>query len=424
MLVRSVAPEIYPVSSFQLPIANVIQLSNGAHLHVLKGDSQPVIKFEIVFKAGKRYETKKGVSYLAAKILLEGSKNYTAKQIADQIAFYGASLECNQGFDRASLTLYCLSKHFADLLPLIVEVLTNPIVPETELDLLKQRTIQNIAIDKEKNSSLATTLLTKNIYGEHHPYVAGQEESDISAITRDDVQEFISQFYNFQDNTYFLTGDISKEQENKISVTFDKSTSHRAPAENIFIKHTTAPFSFLEKPEKLQSSIRVGTTWPLMAHQDYPKLALLNKILGGYFGSRLMKNIREDKGFTYGIFSATSPKELDTLFYIGTDVNHQNTKDTIQEINKEITKLQEELVSEEELEIVKTYTVGKFINETTSIFDQSDKYKTVVLKNLPPHYYTEYINTLQNASAEDIINLAGKYLNSNNLNYVVVGKNS
>ena len=422
MLIRSVAPENHPVTSFQLPTAKVINLYNGAKLHVMKGVNQPVIKFEIVFKAGKRYEVKKGVSYLAAKMLLEGSKQYTSKQIADKVAFYGASLESNQGFDRASLTLYCLSKHFLDILPLIVDIVSNPTIPETELDLLKKRTIQNIAIEKEKNSSLATTLLTKNIYGEHHPYVAGQEETDIIGITRDDILEFISHSYSFQEAVFFLTGDVSAKQVNILSATFAKVMSGKLLVQNEINNLPQETYYFLDKPEKLQSSIRVGASWPLMQHPNYPKLALLNKILGGYFGSRLMKNIREDKGFTYGIFSALSPKELDTLFYIGTDVNYQNTDETILEINKEIKRLQEELISPEELDTVKTYTVGKFINETTTIFDQSDKYKSVILKNLSANYYTNYIHSLQDTSASDILELAGEYLDLDKLNYVVVGK--
>jgi len=422
MLIRSVAPEIHPVTSFQLPTAKIIKFSNNSELHVLKGLNQPIIKFEIVFKAGKRYEDKKGFSYLAAKMLLEGSKLYTAKQIADKIAFYGASLECNQGFDRASVTLYCLARHFSDLLPIIVEVASNPTIPENELDLLKQRTIQNIAIEKEKNSSLATTLLTKSIYGENHPYVAGQEESDISLVTQTDIQEFISQFYNFKEAVFFLTGDISKEHEDSILESFNKNNSSPTSSEAYKIIHSSESYNFLEKSEKLQSSIRIGKSWPLMQHPDYPKLALLNKILGGYFGSRLMKNIREEKGFTYGIFSTLSSKELDTLFYIGTDVNFQNTEETILEINKEITRLHEELISTDELDTVKTYTIGKFVNESTTIFDQSDKYKTIVLKSLPESYYSEYINTLQNTSVTDIQNLAGEYLKLDTLNYVVVGK--
>jgi len=421
MLIRSVAPEIHPVTSFQLPTAEIIKFSNNAELHVLKGLNQPVIKFEIVFKAGKRYEIKKGVSYLAAKMLLEGSKQYSAKQIADQIAYYGASLECSQGFDRVSLTLYCLSKHFLDLLPLVVEVVSNPTIPEKELDLLKQKTIQNIAIEKEKNSSLATTLLTKNIYGENHPYVAGQEASDISSVTQKDIQEFISQFYNLKEAVFFLTGDISNKHKDRILEGFNQNNSSSTTSEAYKVIPTCETYKFLERPEKLQSSIRIGKSWPLMQHRDYPKLALLNKILGGYFGSRLMKNIREAKGFTYGIFSTLSLKELDTLFYIGTDVNFQNTEETILEINKEITRLQEELISSDELDTVKTYTIGKFVNESTTIFDKSDKYKTIVLKNLPENFYSEYINMLQNTSPTDIQNLAVAYLNLDTLNYVVVG---
>jgi len=422
MLIRSLAPPVYPVTSFQLPTAQITTFSNGAKLHVLKGSSQPVIKFEIIFKAGKRYETKKGVSYLAAKMLLEGSEKYSAKEIADKIAFYGASLECNQGFDHSSLTLYCLSKHFKDIFPLIVEIVNNSTIPVQELELLKTRTIQNIAIEKERNSYLATSLLTKNIYGEHHPYVTGQEEVDVDSINRDDILAFIENSYRTEAAIYFLTGDITKEQEDRIQLAFDKTFINNLTAETFDVPQSSERNLFLEKSDKLQSSIRIGSSWPLMQHPDYPKLALLNKILGGYFGSRLMKNIREEKGFTYGISSALSPKEKDTLFYIGTDINYQNTDETIQEIKKEITKLQEELISTEELETVKNYTIGKFINETTTIFDQSEKYKNTVLKGLPNNYYSIYLHSLRNSSPTEILNLAGLYFDLTKLHYVVVGK--
>lgn len=422
MLNRSIAPAARPVLSVQLPPAQVFPLANGGRLHCLPGPNQPVVKLEIIFKAGKWYEPAPGVSYLTAKMLLEGTSTRSAKQIAETIAFYGASLECSQGFDRSNLVLYCLSKHLEKLLPLVHEILTSPSFPEAELNLLKSRTIQNISIEKQKTSYLATSALTRNIYGERHPYVSGMEEAALSLIDQHQIRSFFQSQYAFPEAEIILAGDFRQEDRQAIELLFGQL--HSVPPDVT----TTWPFvpaqqqSFIDLPEKMQSSIRIGRHWPLMSHPDYSKLSLINKILGGYFGSRLMKNIREEKGYTYGIFSAISSKEHDSLFYIGTDVNYEKAEETVSEILKEIRILKQDLVSEEELETVKAYTVGKFINDTATIFDQSEKYKTIILQNLSLEYYSRHLQHIQSLTASEIPALVEEYLPEESLTVVIVGK--
>jgi predicted Zn-dependent peptidase len=152
------------------------------------------------------------------------------------------------------------------------------------------------------------------------------------------------------------------------------------------------------------------------------KLLVLNEVLGGYFGSRLMRNIREDKGYTYGIHSTISPKEHDSLFYIGTDVNYTVTQSTIDEIKKEIQQLQEENIPQEELDTVKSYMLGKFLNDIATIFEQCDRYKRVVLNKLPQDHYNNYITTLRTVSSSELQELAQKYLNIDDMRIVIAGK--
>jgi zinc protease len=422
MLNRSIAPATRPVLSVQLPPAQVFALPNGSRLHCLPGSGQPVVKLEIIFKAGKWYEPVPGVSYLTAKMLLEGTSHHSAKQIADTIAFYGASIECQQGFDRSNLTLYCLSKHLEKLLPLVNEILTSPSFPQEEFSLLKSRTIQNISIEKQKTSYLATAALTRNIYGENHPYNTGMDEANLAVIDRQQIRSFFQSHYTFPEAEIILAGDFEENNRQEIVDLFGGMSSPFPAATQLRKGVKANGNTILDLPDKLQSSIRIGHHWPLMSHPDFARLSLINKILGGYFGSRLMKNIREEKGFTYGIFSAVSPKEHDSLFYIGTDVNYEKAQETISEVLKEIRILKEELVSEKELETVKAYTVGKFINDTATIFDQSEKYKTIVLQNLPADYYSLYLQDIQNLSATEIPGLMEKYLPEAFLSIVVVGK--
>jgi zinc protease len=422
MLNRSIAPATHPVLSVQLPAAQVFALPNGSRLHCLPGAGQPVVKLEIIFKAGKWYEPYPGVSYLTAKMLLEGTRQYNARQIADTIAFYGASLECSQGFDRSSLTLYCLSKHLEKLLPLVNEVLTSPTFPQEEFTLLKSRTLQNISIEKQKTSYLATAALTRNIYGPDHPYITGMDEINLAAIDQQQVRSFFQSYYAFPEAEIILAGNFEEKDRQGIAALFGGLTSPAPVPIQARTNEKASGNTSVDLPDKLQSSIRIGRHWPLMSHPDFAKLSLINKILGGYFGSRLMKNIREEKGYTYGIFSAVSAKEYDSLFYIGTDVNYEKVQETISEVLKEIQLLKEELVPEEELDTVKSYTVGKFINDTATIFDQSEKYKTIVLQNLPADYYSLYLQDIQNLSASEIPGLMETYLPEESLSIVVVGK--
>lgn len=422
MLNRSIAPAANPVLSVQLPPAQIFPLPNGARLHCLQGPSQPVIKLEIIFKAGKWYEAQPGLAFLTAKMLLEGTVNYNAKQIADIIAFYGASLECSQGFDRSNLTLYCLSKHLKELLPLVQEILTQPTFPQEELQLLKNRTLQNISIEKQKTSYLATAALTRNIYGERHPYLSGMDEVDLAAIDQEALQAFFKTHFTFAGAEIILAGDFGEQTRQDIIDIFGSLPAPQTEGPQAWPVVAVSQQGFIDMPEKLQSSIRIGRHWPLMRDPDFARLSLVNKILGGYFGSRLMKNIREEKGFTYGIYSAISPKEKDSLFYIATDVNFEKAEETIAEVLKEIRLLKEELVSEEELETVKAYTAGKFINDTATIFDQSEKYKTIVVHGLEEDYYSHYLVDIQNLSAGEIPALVQKYLPEDSLSVVAVGK--
>ncbi|MDX5348415.1 MAG: insulinase family protein [Hymenobacteraceae bacterium] len=424
MLDRTAAPPLHEISAIDLPTAAVQKFANGARMHCIANHTQPVVRLDIVFNAGKWYEQQDGLSLMTSKLLLEGTHKQTAKQIADTIAYYGASLECNQGYDKASLTLYCLSKHLEKLLPLVCEVLTIPSFPEDEFKLLRQRTIQNIAIQKQKNSYLATERLTQNVYGPQHPYCFGLDADTLQNLTIDQIKSFYQRAYNMAEAEVFLCGDFGQTHRNMLSEMIGTIPA-TGPATEPIAGHGKAQGlqkDYIEMPDSLQSAVRVGCEWPLMNHPDYPRLLVLNEVLGGYFGSRLMKNIREDKGFTYGIYSTVSPKIHQNLFYIGTDVNFENTQDTLQEIYKEMQILQQELVPEDELDTVKNYMAGKFLNDVSNIFEQCDKYKNVILHGLSPDYYNRLLSAIAHITAPELQQLANQYWNTNQMYEVVAGK--
>lgn len=423
MLDRTKAPEIHEIEAVTLQIAEVSHLSNGARLHYIKSETQPVIRLDFVFKAGKWYEDRAGLADLTGKMLFEGSKNYTAKQIAEKVAYYGASFENNHGYDRSEFTLYCLSKYVPELLPLVLDVLQNPVFPTEEFELLRRRNKQNLKVQRQKNNYLATHSFTKLVYGDNHPYVFGLDENALDNIAKDELANFYRNRYSTEQLEVFACGAIDEELEKLLEKEIATLQLTGAPSEpSVASSHLARHEDFVLMPESLQSSIRLGRQFPLIGHEDYHKLVVLNELLGGYFGSRLMRNIREDKGYTYGIYSAISPKEQDSLFFIGTDVNYEVTDKTIAEIHKEIKQLQEELVPEDELQTVKSYMLGKFLNDIATIFEQGDRYKRIVLQKLPYEHYNNYISTIRGVTAEELRELANQYLGLETLKTAIAGK--
>ncbi|MBF9253548.1 insulinase family protein [Pontibacter sp. 172403-2] len=428
MLDRTKAPETYEIDAVTLHEAEVTNLANGARLHVIKSETQPVIRLDFVFKAGKWFETGNGVSDLTAKMLLEGTINRTAKQIAETIAYYGASFEGNHGYDRTEFTLYCLAKHLNELLPLVLDVLQNPSFPKEEFALLKQRSQQNLKLQRQKNNYLATHCFTKSVYGPGHPYIYGFDADAFDDLQLTDLISFYHSHYVTQELEVFACGSIEASTQKLLAD--EISNLHLQPASKIIpvnkpeIKSAEASYALVEMPDSLQSSIRVGKRFPSIHDEDYLDLLVLNELLGGYFGSRLMRNIREDKGYTYGIHSSVSPREHDTLFYIGTDVNYTVTDNTIEEIKKELQALQQDEIPAEELQTVKNYMLGKFLNDIATIFEQCDRYKRIVLYQLPQNHYNDFVTAIKTITPSRLQQLAKQYLDYADMQTALAGKRS
>lgn len=423
MLDRQVAPPVQPLASVTLPAADVFSLSNGARLHTMRNDAQPVVRLQVVLPAGKWHEPAPGISLLTARMLLEGTVTHTARQIADEVAFYGASLECEQSFDRATLTLYCLTRHLARLLPLVQDVLTNPIFPVTELELLKNRTIQNVQVERQKTSYLAAERFSHNLYGATHPYGSIFNEHLFASVPQEALKAFHSTNYTLGKAEIFLCGDVSPFDHSLISELLGSRQASLviAVAQEKYSLTSLLPHDYVTVTDSIQSSLRIGRQWPALNHSDTHRLQVLVKVLGGYFGSRLMKNIREDKGFTYGIYASVGPREHATSFVIGTDVNADSADAAIHEVHHELQVLQNHLIPEDELQTVKNYMTGKFANELSTVFEQCDKYKNIIFLSLPPAHYTHFIEQVNQVTTAELLTLAQQYLSPTDMLQVVAG---
>jgi zinc protease len=420
MLDRKTAPQFAEIKDFHLPSPEIIELTNGIPL-VLYGDvQQKVIKIELVYKAGKWFESKRGVSHFTAQMLERGTTKRNSYQIAEAFDQFGCSTEVNAGFDFTSLSLYTLSKNIINVLPVFCEIASAPSFPASEFTLMKDVFRQNLKINNKKNSYVAGKTIRQNIFGSEHPYGSSLEESDVDNLSREDLVAFFNT--QFVLHEIYITGALRGDEKKILINDLSNLKVLNLANDKIKLSHDQKRLSqLIELPDSVQSSLRIGKRTINRSHPDYPTFVLLNHILGGYFGSRLMKNIREEKGLTYGIHSSINSLKNDALFLIGTDVNKENQTLALSEIKVEIKKLQEDLVGLDELEVTKNHLLGSLQLEAANPFSLVEKIKAIRLNQLTPDFYNTLFNKISDSDAEMIMGVAQSYLNIETLFELSVG---
>ncbi len=422
---RTQSPAFQAIQNVRLPTVQTSTLTNGVPLHLIAVAHQPVLRLECIFEAGTWHEQDRPASaFFAIKMLSEGTTARSSAQISEAFDRHGAFLELNSGPDRASVVVHCLTKFLANVLPLLRELLTEPTFPQKELDDLRNITLQNLRVNFEKNAYLAGVLFRAKLFGADHPYGRSQQPEAVEQIDRAAVIAFYERVVRNRPFQVLLAGQATEHEVRLIDHELGRlpvSAGALTPSDNPVAATDNRLPLLADKPDSIQSSIRVGRRLFTRAHPDYFNMLVTNEILGGYFGSRLMKNIREEKGFTYGISSNMPSFRRDGYFIIGTDVNKENTQQTLDEIRKEIRVLQTELVSAAELETVQNYMAGEFVGSLNTPFEIADRYKVILLDGLPADFLTNYIPRLRAVTPEDIRVTAERYLADDKLQEVVVG---
>jgi predicted Zn-dependent peptidase len=423
MLDRTISPDFQTIKEVYIPSAKVVTLSNGIPLYVINVGEQPVIKIEFSFDAGNWQEPQNGVSLFTAKMISEGTSKHSSAEISEYFDKFGSFTETGQGLDRANFVVYGLKKHLSFLLPMVQELLENAIFPEKELETLKNIQLQSLQVNSEKTAFIANKTFRKKIFGDIHPYGNSMTKEAIEDINQDVLIEFYQNYWKGKPFRIFLSGNVGDAEIALIEQYFGSPKIGQIPNNHGFDNHYSSKGEsiLIEKEGAMQSSIRMGKQLMTRKDPDFFTMMLLNEILGGYFGSRLMKNIREEKGFTYGISSNLALFSQAGYFVIGTDVKREFTQKTIDEIHKEIKVLQTELVSSDELEVVKNYMVGSFAGSLNTPFDIADRYKVIFSEDLSLDFYRDYISNIQQVSDVMLIEAANKYLEIDSLFEVVVG---
>lgn len=416
---RTAQPDFQKSSAFDLLQPETITLKNQLPITVVRGGNQAVAKIEFVFEAGKWYEPHPGVSYFTAHQLQKGTSSKNSYQISGETEQRGIHVEVGPGHDLTSISLYGLTKNIHEVFELMRDIIVAPAFPQSELDQMKAIYTQTLKINLEKTSYLASLELKKKLFGFDHPYGRDAELSDIAEIQRDWLTDFHQA--RFSNTTLFCSGAITDSLLLALTNCFQSLQLHTPPEKKANVIQANVSDEFIERKESVQSSIRLGRSTVNRTHPDYPALLLLNHIFGGYFGSRLMKNIREEKGLTYGINSSVAVLKHASYLTIGTDVNKENRERALEEIKNEMRKLCTQLIAKTELETARNHFIGSLQSEITTPFAHADKIKNLLLFSLPPGYYQQLIFKIDALSTQDLMDTANKYLNPETFSSVTVG---
>lgn len=419
---RTKAPAAFPLDKINLIQATSVVLNNGLKVFCIDGAIEEVVKLELVFKTGTRAEQKKLVASATNYLLNAGTSGMSSSEIMEKLDFYGAFYQNENQLDRATISLYTLKKYFKETLAVFAEIIQDPVFPEDELAIYKENAKQRFLINITKNDYRARREFHHALYN-NHPYGRLIEAEDYDAITREDILSFYHEHYSLDNATIILSGNFGEPELTMLGKAFSNYQKKEQAKIDFLVPSNSAPNKiFNERGDALQSAIRIGKQVMHKTHPDFIEFSVLTTVLGGYFGSRLMANIREDKGYTYGIGAGMYPLLDSAFFYIATEVGADVTNAAIDEIYKEIERLCVEPVPHEELILVKNYLKGAFIGSIENIFSHADKFKSVYLYNLGYEYYDRYFKLVDEVSSERLLHLAQEYFTPNSLTEVVIGK--
>lgn len=425
MISRAAAPHIKDAVEFDLRLkpCQHFTLDNGVEVYAVDAGAEEVLQLDWVFYAGNWYEDNSLVAPSTNHLLKNGTHKRSAYNINEHFEYFGSYLNRHCYNETAILTLHCLNKHLQELLPVVEEILTSSIFSEEELQLYKQTSKQRLEVNLKKCEFVSNRLIDEYLFGTDHPYGRSSSFSAFDAITREQLQDFYQQYYLHGRCTIFIAGKLLPNILPLMNQYFGSLAFNQGnlpDKRHVVGAARERKYRISNDPGGVQGAIRIATHFPGRKHPDFKKVQVLNNLFGGYFGSRLMSNIREEKGYTYGIHSYLQNHLQQSAWLVSTEAGRDVCEATIEEVYKEMLDLREELVDDEELMLVRNHMMGTILGELDGPFHIMARWKNIILNDLGENYFYDYIETIKTVSADELRELAKKYLVPENFYELIV----
>lgn len=414
-------PAIRIPESVDVPVANLTTLANGVRLYLLENHDQQVVRLSFVFGAGSSRQNRFFSATAAANLLSEGSDRFTARQLAEQLDFYGSYFDIAVDRDVVVVSFCALSKFFLPTLQTAEEILLRPAFPQEEFDSYRIKRRQRLEIERRKVDVRVREAFAAAMFGSEHPYGVSAPLSAYDELSREEVVDFYRRHYTADNCFVVCSGDLSDEALKAIENICMQlpQSGERLPL--IFPDAVQTSCVRLEHAGAVQSAVRVGRMLFTRNHPDYVGMQVVATVLGGYFGSRLMRNLREERGYTYGVFAAMANLDRAGYLAIATQVAAEAREDTLHQIYTEIERLRTELISEQELALVKNIMVGEMMRILDGPFGIVDVTIENVQCGTDNLAIERSVEAIRCCTPEDVQRLAEKYLRREDLVEVTVG---
>lgn len=417
-------PPLVEPDKIEVPKATVEELGNGVKLHWLDCSERDVVRVSFVFRASSTSQTSPFSAAATANLLSEGSKLSTAHQITERLDFYGSFYNVALDRDYITITFASLSKFFKETMEVAREIILMPTFEEEEVSIYANQHMQRLAMERSRVPSKARELFTKALFGEEHPYGRSYPEELYLELTSEILKKFYSEFYIAERCFVVCSGNVGDEQLDIVRELANEVPVKDDREDNSFPAHESSHYEFELHPDALQSSIRIGKILFPRTHPDFIGMQVLSTVLGGYYGSRLMRNLREEHGYTYGVFATMANLREAGYIGIATDVGTDVTADAVAQIFHEIERLQNELISDEELESVRNIMFGEVMRILDGPFGIADVTMENASNNTDNSYVEKMMGELRTITPERIQQLAQQYFDTDSFTTVIVGGES
>lgn len=421
---RKIAPEVKDFRELALPSATQTRLPNGITLHIINGGDNDVCRITIAIPGGEYESPQTMLGSIAMTSLQEGTKHHTGEQIANLFEYNGAWIGCSVSTHYSIVSLYSLNNRLADVLPQVVEMIFEPSFHPDAVSAILKRQAAKIEVDRGKVSFLAGETMRRMMYGDDSPMAAIKTAEKLLEITPEHLTSYHASRLDTTKMHVFIAGKLSSQIENLISSTFaDVTTSAEFDIKQIvFPDSYDSRTEIVERQGSLQNAICMMIPSIGRTHSDYVPLRAAVTAFGGYFGSRLMMNIREDKGLTYGISSSLLGYEKNSFIIVNTQTDCSKVSQVIDETNKEIERLKDpSSYSDDEINRLRRFQMSNLAAVLDTPFTIMDLHQTGIIAGTPPDYYNQQQRTAQKLSAEMLADMARKYFDTSYLCTAIAG---
>ncbi|MCU0363629.1 MAG: insulinase family protein [Bacteroidales bacterium] len=418
-----IQPPVFPPEEILFPEVKLVTLSGGVPVYTIESGTEDVVRAEFTFRAGQAREDIPLLASTVNMMLTEGSQRHSSEEISSMLDFHGSFINPYCEKDRAGFVIFFLPKYSGELLKLAREIVFEPAFPEKELRALMNKRLRWFLTNREKVQNLASDKFYESVFGNSHPYGRQTSEPDFEGISSELTRVFHKTHYNLSNLAVILSGRFRKDTIEMLEDLFSSPLTEPdlPPLAPLPEKGKGEKDIYVHKQNAVQTSIRIGSRTINKRHPDYPGLKVLNMILGGYFGSRLMRNIREEKGLTYGISSSLTSLDLSGFKVISTDVSNENRKLATDEIYMEIDKLRNIEVEEAELGIVRNYMSGEMLRMFDGPFALAESFRAAWEFGLDNDYYRRLAEKIKSITPDEIKALANTYYNIEELYEISAG---